>query len=117
MKLSLESTAGAELRVSAVGDLRRGRHESTEPLRALVGSFSARTVWLNLRGVTSFDASGIAWLAASRMAIENARGQLVLLCVPAPLRRALCLLGLHKLSQCAAPAGARRSRTEQECDR
>lgn len=104
MKLSLETTAGTNLRIAALGALRRGRNQSDDPLRTLVGSYTARTVWLNLRGVTSFDASGIEWLCKLRTAIQRSSGQLRLLHVPASLRRALYLLQLRHLAQCAGQA-------------
>lgn len=94
MKLLLESQSGGQYRVAANGDLRQTGREAAEPLRTLLGSLAGRQVTLDLGRITSFDASGIAWLVSCHRSLVQSSGDLVLLATPAKLRRALALLGL-----------------------
>lgn len=113
MKLLLVSQSDGQCRVSASGDLRQTGREAAEPLRTLLGSLAGRRVALDLARVTSFDASGIAWLLNCRRTLEQSRGELVLLATPAALRRALALLGLPA-RLCPALAGVPHPLTSKE---
>lgn len=93
MKLSLSSEDGGQCVVLAEGELKQNRNEVSDPLRSLVGSLRARTVVLNLRRITSYDATGLTWLMNTHAAIAQARGELILLALPATIRRALALMG------------------------
>lgn len=108
MKLLLESQSGGQYQVAAKGELCQTGREAAEPLRTLLGSLTGRRVTLDLAKVTSFDASGIAWLLHCRRALQQSRGELVVMTAPASLRRALALLGLPT-ALCPAFAAAQRT--------
>lgn len=112
MKLLLESQSGGQYQVAAKGELCQTGREAAEPLRTLLGSLTGRRVTLDLAKVTSFDASGIAWLLNCRRALRQSRGELVVMKAPASLRRALSLLGLPALCPALASAPQRTATKE-----
>ena len=79
MELSLLADVENVLRVQAKGRIVRSEVESSDPLRAVLGSDDcSRRLVLDLSDVEYIDSSGIGWLLARHRRYREAGGDLIL---------------------------------------